>query len=284
MATSIARINNLGYSSVAKISNQFIAEETALTRQFVENAPPISDSVIPVPTQTYIPEQPTQSSTGARLAPIHIATSQGTQTFGYGSTKSSQTDALKMSHTGTSPEMRAEIYPTNRTKPNRSVLEGVSLILGDVEPTSGVVPYRTDMASQTEWVNSREQGFFKRDIMFGKTQASAEYQGGGIDYSDGRNTYFREGMAVQTAITKPPSGKNIKGMPRQAQRFFENPQDRFGTVTGTPTRQLSSNDRTEREASVFGFHHTPKREMEPKRQFSEDSANIMERLQAVQLE
>jgi hypothetical protein len=188
---------------------------------------------------------------------------------------------MRTTETGTSPEMRAEIYPTNRTKPNMSVLEGVSLILGDVEPTSGVVPYRTDMASQTEWINSKEQGFFKRDIMFGKTQPSAEYQSGGIDYSGGRNTYFREGMAVQTAITKPPSGKNITGMPRQAQRFFENSEDRFGTITGTPTRQLARNDKIERGASMFGFHHTPKRD------FPGDSAktpDVMERLEALQLE
>lgn len=207
MATSIARINNLTYSSVAGISKQFIGEEIADVKSFVAKAPP--EPVDFEFSQSYVPEQPVRSSTGVRLKP--------------------------------EPDT---IYPTVKREP--SMLESVSLILGEIAPTSGVVPYRTDMSSQTEWINSKERGFMKRDIMFGYTEASAEYQDGS--------------MATQTQISKPPSGKNIStGMTRGAVRFFENPQDRFGTIQGTPTRQLSREDKIARGASMLGEHHTPKR-------------------------
>ena len=205
MATSIARINNLTYNSVAGISKQFIAEEIADVKQFVAKAPP--EPVDFEFSQSYIPEQPVFSSSGVRLEP-------------------------------------SAIYPTVKREP--SMMEGVIKVLGDLAPTSGVVPYRTDMSAQTEWINSKERGFMKRDIMFGYTEASAEYQDGS--------------MATQTQISKPPSGKNIAtGMTRGAVRFFENPQDRFGTITGTPTRQLSREDKIARGSSMLGEHHTPKR-------------------------
>jgi hypothetical protein len=246
MATSIARINNLTYNSVASISKQFIGEEIADTKRFVEHAPPE-----PVPFefhQSYVPEQPSRSSTGERLVP-------------------------------TTREM------VNNPKYNRT--EAVSLILGDLAPTSGVVPYTQDMMSQTEWINAKEQGYIKRDIMFGYTQASADYQGGGmgrsgmgmgdvnkVDMENGnvvrhgvgftQNTgplgQYREGMGVQTQVSKPPSGKNIPiGMSKGPQRFFENTEDRFGTITGTPTRQLARNDKIARGASMLGESYTPKR-------------------------
>jgi hypothetical protein len=70
-------------------------------------------------------------------------------------------------------------------------------------------------------------------------------------------------MAVQTQVSKPPSGKNIpSGMSKGAQRFFENPQDRFGTITGTPTRQLAREDKIARGVSMLGEHHTPKRDFQ----------------------
>jgi hypothetical protein len=223
MATSIARINNLSYNSVAGISKQFIGEEVSGVRNFVANAP--AEPVEFQFSQSYIPEQPVRSSSGARLVPT------------------------------TTREM------IDNPKYQRS--EAVSLILGDLAPTSGVVPFRTDQYAQTEWVNSKEEGFSKRDIMFGYTKASAEYQGGGIGYADERNTYYREGMGTQTELTKPPSGKYIeRGMLGEKQRFFENSEDRFGTVTGTPTRQLALNDKIERGISMLGPHHTLKRDFQ----------------------
>ena len=51
--------------------------------------------------------------------------------------------------------------------------------------------------------------------------------------------HYREGVSVQTELTKPPSGKYIeRGTSSEKARFFENPEDRFGTITGTPTSRL----------------------------------------------
>jgi hypothetical protein len=231
MATSIARLNNLSYSSVVGISKQFIDEEVSATKAFVNSAPP------PEPdftfSQSYVAEQPVRSSSGVRLAPT------------------------------TTREM------VNNPKYQRS--DAVSLILGDLEPTSGVVPYQTGVAVQTEWIMNKEQGFSKRDIGFATVEAGAVEMVGGMSYNPAtsRVEHFRGGTSVQTTLSKPPSGKNISennpaytSTPSETgkkERFFQNSEDRFGTVQGTPTRQLSREDKIARGVSMIGEHHTSKR-------------------------
>jgi len=236
MATSIARLNSLPYSSVAGISKQFISEEVSATEAFVGNTP-----VNPNPdfefSQSYVAEQPTLSSTGVRLQP-------------------------------TTREM------VNNPKYQRS--EAISLIVGDLEPTSGVVPFMTDMSAQTEWIMNKEAGFYAVDRGFGTVEASAYEKTGGMSYNErtGRVEHYRGGVGVQTSLSKPPSLKNITEndpayitTPEQTglkERFFENPMDRFGTITGTPTRHLSREDKVRR---IIGEHF-----VEPTRLFQGDSA------------
>jgi hypothetical protein len=223
MATSIARLNSLPYSSVAGISKQFINEEVSATNAFVGSTP-----VNPEPqfefSQSYVAEQPVRSSTGERLKP-------------------------------TTREM------VDNPKYQRS--EAISLILGDLEPTSGVVPFMTDMSAQTEWIMNKEAGFSKRDIGFATVEAIAYEKTGGMSFNErtGQVEHFRGGTSVQTSLSKPPSGKNITEnnpayitIPEETgkkERFFENPMDRFGTITGTPTRHLSREDKARR---IVGEH------------------------------
>ena len=239
MATSIARINNLPNSAVEAISKKIIEEEVADVRRFAALAP-ASESDIEE-DQHYEAEQPTRSTTGVRLEPVEIGASRGTQTYNYTKGQSTQTDYA--------------IYPTKNKPKNISVMEGVISILGDLAPTSGVVPMETGIASQTEWVNHREAGFMPRSIEFAQGQATAFSFIGGMGYTkEGKVGHFREGFATQTEISKPPSGKNIPhGTLKGAERFFENPQDRFGTITGTPTRHLKREDKITR---LVGEHFT----------------------------
>jgi hypothetical protein len=129
------------------------------------------------------------------------------------------------------------------------------LILGDIEPSSGV-----GVASQTEWVmNKTDEYSTKRDIRFGQVEASAmEFIGGMGSTRQGGVGHFRQGLQTQTELTKPPSGKNMPpSMTKTTPTFFENPLDRFGTVTGTPTRQLNRADTVERTVErVFGAHYS----------------------------
>jgi hypothetical protein len=221
MATSIARINNLPYSVVDDIAKKFIADEVAETGRFVMNAPSEPESIMPM-YEPYIAENPTQSSTGIRLT----------------------------------PEKETKLDNSNY---NRS--EQVSLILGDVTPTSGVVPFQPSMSSQTEWIMSKESGFYKRDITFKQMSGSSEFVKGGFGYDRNLNVgSFREGMSSQTEITKPPSGKNITGEGlKTTERFYEDPTNRQGTFEGTPTRHLNRNDKISRLSSLMGLPHTAKR-------------------------
>jgi hypothetical protein len=237
MATSIARLNNMSYNSVAGISKQFINEEVSAVNSFVGNAP-METTEYSIVKQEYIPEQPAFSSSGVRLKP-------------------------------TTREM------VNNPKYQRS--EAVSLILGDLEPTSGVVPFMTDMSAQTEWIMNREAGFEPINKGFARVEESAMETVGGMSYNErtGRVEHYRGGVAVQTSLSKPPSGRNISmdnpaylsspTMTGKLDRFYENPEDRFGTITGTPTRHLSREDKVRR---IVGEHFTEER----KRLFQGDSA------------
>lgn len=236
MATSIARINNLSYSSVTGISKRFIDEEIAQAERFASSAPPMNNDF--EFQQNYTPEQPAFSSTGSRLAPIEIGASRGTQTYGYGSKKSTQTDTHTMADGSTMTDAR------------HSLLESVTVILGDIAPTSGVVPMNTGLETQTEWIMNKAEGFAQRNMVFGIGEVTAEMFVGGD-------------VATQTELFKPPSGKNIPfGSTKTTIGFFENPKDRFGTITGTPTRQLARPDKADRAAEeLVGPHHTEKRPM-----------------------
>jgi hypothetical protein len=217
LATSIARINNLTYSSaVPMISKQFINEETADVKKFVSaHAETQTETNFEIPPQTYVPEQPTHSSSGKRLTPTAVYQNP---------------IHLKLQ------------------------AENLSLLLGDVSPTSGVVPFNVDMGSQTEWINSKEQGFMKRDITFANVEAGAEESSGGMEWMGRKVGHYRSGMATQTDLSKPPSGRNIpSGTSKGPQRFFESPDDRFGTISGTPTNRLSRIDQANR---IFGEHYT----------------------------
>jgi hypothetical protein len=206
MATSIARINNLPYSSaVPTITKKLIDEEIADVRSFVGSGGMPAD-VPPAAYRKsrmagpYMPEQPIFSSSGARLVPTSLREGAIADEF------------------------------RKRTQPSVS---RISTILGIVDPTSGV-----DMGMQTEWIMNKERGFMKRDVQFGQILAEA--------------SGTASGMMTQTLVTKPPSGRVMTNVQRRGQeRFFESPEDRFGTITGTPTRQLSSPDRISR---VFGEH------------------------------
>lgn len=238
MATSIARLNNMSYSSVGAISKQFINEEVSATEAFVNSAPP------PEPefsfSESYVAEQPVRSSSGVRLA----------------------------------PEKETNRSMVNNPKYQRS--ETVSLILGDLEPTSGVIPFMTDMSAQTEWIMNKERGFEAVNKGFARVESSAKEMMGGMSYNTntGQVEHFRGGTSVQTSLSKPPSGRNISAdnpnyisTPSQTgklDRFYENPQDRFGTITGTPTRQLPREEKVRR---LVGEHFT-----EGQRLFQGDSA------------
>jgi hypothetical protein len=221
MAVSIARIGNLTYNSaVPKIAQRFIDEEVSETRQFVANAPRIENESIPY--QAYTPEQPTQSSLGTRLEPVEIATSTGTQTYFRKSTG----------------EMN--------TQTERKNLDSVSFILGDIAPTSGVVPMNTGISAQTEWFMEKQAGYNQRDMVFGVGEASAKFLVGGTE--------------TMTQLFKPPSGSNLPfGIAKTKLSFFEgpNPEDRKGTLGGTPMRQLPRPDKAQRIAEIIGPQHTP---------------------------
>jgi hypothetical protein len=68
MATSVARINQLTYSSaVPLISKRIIEDETERVRSFLTLAPPEYEAALP--EMRYTAEQPVRSSTGERLVP-----------------------------------------------------------------------------------------------------------------------------------------------------------------------------------------------------------------------
>jgi len=223
LATSIARINNLVYSdAVPKISSGIIAEETAEVRTFVANqsGSDNDDFEFPYPpTQYYVAEDPVRSSTGVRLSPIE--------------TNSGMVDNPK--------------YGKNTS---------VSMLLGDYEPTSGVVPFSTTTETQTEWVMNKEEGFIKRQVKFGNLS------GGFAGVYDSGDAF------TQTALSKPPSGKNITESggysSTEYPKFFADPHNQYATTLGTPTRHLSRADQVGRK---FGNYFTPKRT------FTDDTAN-----------
>lgn len=241
MATSIARINNLPNSAVAEITKKIAGEETALVKAFVEHNPPIEDFTFNIPTQTYDEEQPSRSSSGTRLEPIEIASSRGIQTFGYGSTKSTQT--------------LHPIYPTN-AKRSLSVLEGVSLLLGDDAPTSGVVPFNVDLGTQTEWIMNKEKGYSGRDTLFGSVKPTADYEQpdyGPVRGVAGAYGFHSGGMATQTELTKPASFKRMSGkVEKHIQRFYESPENNQATFVGTPTARLPRSEKIDR---LIGEHY-----------------------------
>jgi hypothetical protein len=250
MAVSIARINNQTYSTaVPNIVRTVAQEEVNDVRRFVDNQSqtPINNQWELNPyRQTYIPEQPTRSTSGSRLQPSSVALTElfdvSTQTQNY----------------------VGDMIPYNRN-------ELTSLILGNLPETSGVIPYQTDMGTQTEWMNSKEAGFKKRDIGFATVEPSAMEFIGGMSYDPFMGVkHFRGGMAVQTELSKPPSGKNISqnepaytstpSMSGMKERFYEDPQNRYATIIGTPSRHLSRTDLSRRVGEgILGAHHTDKR-------------------------
>jgi hypothetical protein len=246
MATSIARINNLPYSVVDGIAKKFIADEVAETRRFVASAP---SETLPEPLmyEPYITENPTQSSTGSRLA----------------------------------PEKETNRSMVNNPKYNRT--EQVSFILGDLNPTSGVVPFNVSNESQTEWVMSKEKPnnlFEPVSREYGLLFAGSSSSIGGMGYKGvglgepGTNVgvgfipsknlsdigHYREGTSTQTTLSKPPSNKNMTGREiktRIEQTFYQDPYNRQGTFEGTPTRHLNRDDKIERLKGMV-LPHTPK--------------------------
>lgn len=223
MATSIARINNLPYSVVDGIAKKFIADEVAETRRFVASAP---SETLPEPLmyEPYITENPTQSSTGSRLA----------------------------------PEKETNRSMVNNPKYNRT--EQVSFILGDLNPTSGVVPFNVSSETQTEWVTSREKGFSQIS-----SRKFGELAGGFAGIFDSGDAF------TQTNLSKPSSGKNMNESTYSIQSFptffiGNEPEQRKGTFEGTPARHLNRGDKAQRIAQGI-LPHTPKRP-----DFSGDSA------------
>jgi hypothetical protein len=126
MATSIARINNDVYSTaVPKITRMVAQQEVDDVRRFVnkQNLPIQNHWELNPYPQTYIPEQPTRSSSGKRLQPSQVVTQ-------------------KQSYMG-------DVVPYDQRQLQ-------SLILGYLPETSGVVPYQVDMDTQNNWNNSME--------------------------------------------------------------------------------------------------------------------------------
>jgi len=251
MATSIARINNLPYSEVENISRTFIAEEVAAVNRFVASNPMYLNGI--EFNDPYIPEQPTNSSSGVRLEPEEIASSRGTQTFGFrGRPQASQTDTDMIS-TGTqmnTPLDKFGVAIQKYKKPQMGLLEGVSFILGNEPVSSGVVPFNTSMESQTEWMMSKQKGFTPVSRDYGLLGGKAETFVGGMDINKGVVRHYREGTATQTNLSKPPTNKYIeKDINRIKQTFYEDPENRQASFEGI---RLGGNNRSMRAESLVG--------------------------------
>jgi hypothetical protein len=184
MATSIARINNLDYASaVPKIAKQFIDEEVADVNKFVNSSLFERNTGNVIPEQVYTAEKAVSSTTGIPLSP---STNTGNLIF--------------------------RDYPENLKK------ENVSLILGDVNPTSGVVPFTTNFSTQTDWIMNRQnlsQNYQKIRKTYGIMSDIAGANPVGFTKSgiekiqssrSGGLGFFREGMVSQTDLSKPERG------------------------------------------------------------------------------
>ena len=72
LATTIARMNGMDYSKVASLSMKIAQEERTAVTQFVKNNKDPFEEITGFTPQKYVPEQPTQSTTGVRLSPGSI--------------------------------------------------------------------------------------------------------------------------------------------------------------------------------------------------------------------
>jgi len=169
MATSIARINNLPYNTaVPEISKRFINEETTDVNKFV-NTRAISNGVgMPsFPQQGYVQEHASQSSTGVPLAP------------------------------SVANNVMFRTYPENL----RNI--AASFVLGDVEPSRGIIPYNPSIEVQTDWVTNRQsmsQGYVVQKLEYGNVSFEK------YNFERDPTNPDETGIGSQTIISKPPTG------------------------------------------------------------------------------
>jgi len=119
-------------------------------------------------------------------------------------------------------------------------------------------------------------------IAFGNTKTFIESfpAGSGLiesGYRKGEMGSFREGLAAQSRLTKPPAGSNMTvdagvyetylGTPgssvqyvvKEQQTFIQDPTNRQGTFQGTPDRHKNRADRIKGVQQMLGQTHTSKR-------------------------
>ena len=205
LATSIARINNLPYQkAVPEITKKLIDEETGAVRKFIEHLGDETEVEGDPFHQHYKSEHPVQSSSGTRLGPI-------------------------------------EGHSANMAFRNiGGPLERKSVLLGDLQPSRGIVPFNYSLATQTEWINSKEEGYKRRDIQFGYIDELDNFGHYGVDKG-------RREIHTQTLLTKPQSKRHISSdLFVGKERFYEHAEDRFGTMTGTQTSRLNRMDHMRR--------------------------------------